>query len=555
MSVLGKQWLIKNTDGELPTFEKLLHNRGFRPINDLADFHDPFLFPEMEKACLRIEKAVTAAERIIIFGDYDVDGISGTALLMHALTKIKANVSCRLPHRVDDGYGLSDKFIDEFAEKNIKLLITVDCGISCETASAKGKELGIDTIITDHHQIPEKYPESAFAVIHPKTPGCTYPFRELTGAGVALKLAQALIKRNLPEAEQEEFFESLLDLASLGTVADLGILRDENRLIVKRGLTKLNNSNWAGLRALIEISGTRDEDIMDTSKIGYRLAPRINAAGRIGSAYTALSLLLQEDGSPRAAALGQELEELNNRRKIMTEEAIAEAETFVNDGEKMPYILVAQSPGWHVGILGLVASRLVERYSRPVIIMQDFGDILVASARSPEYFNVIEALSTMKEHFVSFGGHAQAAGFSVKKESFEAFKQAIYAYAETKLSTHALKPVLEIDCELANSDITFDLVHQMQELKPFGVENRKPVFLMKGLKAIEVNQVGKTGEHLKFRVDVSGKHVEVIAFHMGNHAVALREQQTLDLVFNLDINRWNERESLQLQALDFAMKA
>ncbi len=550
MSVLGKKWHIKNSDKILPVLEKLMLNRGFRPINDLREFHDPFLFKDMEKACERIEKTIADQERIIIFGDYDVDGISGTAILVHCLKKLNAAVSYRLPHRVEDGYGLSGKFIDEFAEKNIKLLITVDCGISCADVVTKAKNIGIDTIITDHHQVPEKFPHDAYAIIHPKIVGDTYPFSELTGAGVALKLAQALIKRNLQEAKPE-FFESLLDLASLGTVADLGVLRDENRLIVKRGLQMLSHTKWGGLKALVDIAGVKDEDILDTSKIGYRLAPRINAAGRIGSPYTALSLLLQEENGEKSALLGKELEELNEKRKIMTESAIEEAEKFFCDGEKMPNILVAENPGWHVGILGLVASRLVERYGRPVIIMQDFGDVLVASARSPEYFNVIEAFSTMKEHFLSFGGHAQAAGFNLKKESLARFKEEIELYAEKKLSTQEFKPVLEIDCELDEQDVSFDLISEIEALKPFGIENRKPTFLMRGLRPLGLSLVGKSGEHLKFAVQIGGRNVEVIAFQMGKFAKSLQENSLMDLVFSLEINRWNSTENLQLMAMDF----
>src|SRR3989338_3619840 len=282
MSVLGKKWVIKNTDKSKTTFEKILSNRGMREVEELKNFHDPFLFLDMKRSSERIEKAVKDKERIIIFGDYDADGITAAAILIHTLKKMGANLSYRLPNRVTDGYGLSEKFIDEFIEKNIKLVVTVDCGISCGKEIKKAKESGIDVIITDHHTIPAKAPESSYATIHPKYKNSEYPFKELTGAGVALKLAQALIYRNLQEEEKEKFFFSLLDLATIGTIADLGPLVDENKLIVKKGLEILANTKWHGLKKIKKLTNIKDGDRIDPGKIGFQIAPRLNAAGRIG---------------------------------------------------------------------------------------------------------------------------------------------------------------------------------------------------------------------------------------------------------------------------------
>lgn len=553
MSLRKKKWVIKNTDKDKTIFQKLLSNRDLKEDFEIKDFHDPFLFSDMKKAVERIDKAIANSERIIIFGDYDVDGISGTALLMHALTKVKANVSCRLPNRLEDGYGLSEKFIDEFIEKNIGLIITVDCGISCKNVITKAKNAGIDTIITDHHTIPDEFPSEAFAILHPKLENSNYPFEDLTGAGVALKLAHALAITNLPKDQYESFLESLLDLASLGTVADLGSLKDENHLIVKRGLKRLENTKWAGLKKLKELANLKEGETMDTNNIGFHIAPRINAAGRIGDPYIALKLLLQQEYGEQTQSLGQSLENLNKERQKMTETSLDEAKAlFVNPEDE--YILIAHSPDWHVGILGLIAGKLSEKYGRPAIAMQDFGDMLVASARSPQHFNVVEAIKDSSEHLMSFGGHAQAAGFNLKKEDLKAFEEKIKKFAKSKLKNKDLTSILEIDCEIKNSEINFDILNEMQKLAPFGVANQRPSFLLRNVEPLFVQQVGKGGDHLKFNLNINGSNFNVIAFRMGSHIDDIRRHRKLDIVFNLENNTWNNRSSLQLQALDFELK-
>lgn len=552
MSVLGKKWFIKNHDGQKPIFERLLENRGLKELGGIADFHDPHLFNDMEKVLQRIEKAIQAQEKVIVFGDYDVDGISGTALLVHILKKVKANVSYRLPNRLNDGYGLSLKFIDEFIEKNISLIITVDCGISCRNEVEKAKSAGVEIIITDHHTVPEFLPD-AFAILHPKLKNSTYPFKELTGAGVALKLAHALINKYLPENERQDYLYSLLDLATLGTIADLGSLTDENRLIVMKGLDSLTNTKWAGLKKLKELASIKEGNKMNTTNIGFQLAPRINAAGRIGDPYTALSLLLQEEEGEKVTQLGDKLESLNKERQLMTEQALHEAEEIFLNKENLPSILIAHSASWHVGILGLVAGKLAEKYGRPAIAMQDFGDTLVASARSPEYFNIVDALTHTKSHLINFGGHAQAAGFSVSKEKLEAFSKEISDFAHDNLQNMELKSVLEIDCQLLGEEIDDELLETIESLQPFGIDNRKPTFVMKGVEPYFINQVGQEGNHLKFTVKNGDKKFPVIAFRMGQFMNQLRQHRKIDLVFQLEKHSWKEREFIQLQALDFGI--
>lgn len=549
MSILGKKWLIKNTKVELTTVEKIIENRDFATEDEISDFYDPFLFQDMGKAYARIRDAIERKERIIVFGDYDVDGMTGTAILVHILKKIGAEVSYRIPNREKDGYGLSEKYIDEFKEKEVSLIITVDCGISCFNQVEKASGFGIDTIITDHHSIPAQVPK-AYAIIHPIYDD-NYPYKGLTGAGVALKLAHALIIKYFDESRCDKEVYGLLDLASLGTVADLGPLRGENRLIVRKGLEVLAETQWVGLRKIMALASIKDDDEIDAGTIGFRIAPRINAAGRIGDPYVALGLLLQEIQNEKVEILGNRLEELNNLRQQMTTDSLLEAEAFFPLREKLPFILIAESPDWHVGILGLLAGRLAEKLGRPAIAMQEIGDMLVASARSPQYFNIVEAIADSKELLVSFGGHAQAAGFNIKKKNLNAFKEKINLYAEQKLQGEDLRPVLEIDCELPGEEIDFSLIDQLDNLQPFGVANTTPTFLLKNLKPHFIDKVGREGKHLKFSIKIEDRDIKVIAFNMGEHAEKLREHRSIDLVCNIDRNIWKNKESLQLRVLDF----
>ncbi len=543
MSLLGKQWVIKNDAPNKQTIEKILENRGVKDINEDLKLHNPYFFKDMELAVERIKKAISDQERIMIFGDYDVDGISSTAIVFKTLEKLGAQVSYRLPHRMDDGYGLSDKFIDEFIERDVGLLITVDCGISNAGEIQKAKDGGVDVIITDHHAVPESFPDAAYAIIHPNLPGGNYPFKDLAGAGVALKLSQALL-------DDDEFFQEMVNLASLGTVADLVPLRGENRYIVKQGLSMMKNTNSAGLRHLLGLAAVKKEDILDSFSIGFRLAPRLNAAGRIGNPYLALKLLLHQEQNEELNIIGQKLEDLNLQRKEMTQEAYDSVVAHFSAREKTPHILIAESPDWHVGILGLIAGRLSDKFNRPTIIMQDFGDVLVASARSGSNFDITEALNNFSKYLLTFGGHKQAAGFNLKKENLAAFKQAVTDYAAEKLQDQELTPTLEIDCEIPIEEVSFDFLEALEELEPFGIGNQKPSFLIKNLQPQFIKQVGAQNNHLKFNVNINNQDLQVIGFGLGEFAPQLREHKNIDFVCHLKKNLWNNKQFLQLQALD-----
>lgn len=547
MSVSGKKWIIKNKDPNLNVFDKLIHNRPHLGLkNELKDFHDPYLFSDMEKSVARVKKAIENKERIIIFGDYDVDGITGTAILVHALRHLGATVSFRLPNRVTDGYGLSKKFIDEFIEKKIDLVITTDCGISCAKEVKQAQENGIDVIITDHHSIPETVPK-AYSIIHPKHDK-NYPFDELTGAGVAFKFAQALIESL---SQENGITDALLDLAALGTVADLGILHDENRLIVKRGVQIIKKSQWNGLNQIIRNSGVKPTDKIDSTTMGFRLAPRINAAGRIGDPYTALFLLLQKDPHPQINNLASKLEELNTQRRAMTSQFFFQLVEKIDADIKVPDIIIDQSPEWHVGVLGLVASKAVEKYNRPAIIMEDRGDTLVGSARSINGFNIVEAISKAAHLLENFGGHPQAAGLSIKKENLKEFKKILSEHAKKSLKKLSLQPTIEIDCALLGRDLTIQMLRQINSLAPFGMGNTKPTFVIKNVEPIFVSTVGQNHDHLKFSIRLAEKDIPVIAFSMGKYADKLKRLRSVDIVFHLDLNVWNGKENLQLMALDF----
>lgn len=571
MSILGKKWLIKNVNGKVSVKDRLMVNRELTEENQIQKYlypdrksglHDPFLMKDMGNAVHRIEKAIQSCERIIIFGDYDVDGISGTAILYHTLKTLGAQVSYRLPHRLKDGYGLSNTFVEDFAKAGAKLIITVDCGISCKTQIEMAKNHGIDTIVTDHHTLPKNFPHAAYAVLHPLQPDCKYPFKGLTGAGVAYKLASALISNKFSGDERDEHIFSLLDLASLGTIADIGPIQDENRVIVKYGLEALKNTKWPGLKFLKENAGIKPNEKINVHMIGFRISPRINAAGRIDHPYFALQLLLSDECGAKAEKLALHLEKLNNNRRQMVVEAVEEAEkqyfeatTGTTAGAATSSdikIFIGWSARWHVGILGLIASRFVEKYGIPCIILQDFGEHLVASARSMEDFNIIEALTFHSDYLEHFGGHAQAAGFSVKKTKLTEFVEAMTAYAETKLAQKKNESVVKIDCELGAEDVNEDLMKFLEQMEPFGHANEQPIFLIKDVSVAFAKKVGKEQKHLSFRASVDDKKVQAIAYGFGQHHSILERHSKLDLVCNLERNVWNGRSSLQLKVIDMA---
>ncbi len=547
MSILRKKWNVINKNDH-SALEKVLENRIDIKNSEIQELHDPFLFNDMKKAVERIAEAIENQEKIVIFGDYDVDGITASAILIGILRKLNANIIYRLPNRVNDGYGLSDKFINEFIEEGVNLIITVDCGIACVDQIAMADENGIDTIITDHHRIQARIPK-AYAILHPKD-NSSYPCDELTGAGVAFKLAQALIETNVDESERENFLNSLLEFACMGTISDMGPLYGENRLIVQRGLKGISKTQWPGLEELKKVAKISNDKAVTASAIGFQLGPRINAAGRIGDPYKALELLIRDDNGPETEQLAAELETLNLQRREMTEQAIESAISRI-DSENPPCLIFEYSADWHVGVLGLIAGKLSEKYGRPSIILKDKGDTLVASARSLEYFNIIEAITACSEHLVSFGGHAQAAGLTIEKSKLPEFIEAIEKYAKEKLKNIELEPTLNIDCEIQGKEINMSFLDKITNLAPFGVGNASPKFLIRNVSVESPAQVGKDKNHLRFTINTATKNYRVIAFRMGGVLEQVKNNPSIDLVFTIEKNNWNGREYIGIQALDF----
>ena len=570
------KWHIKNTNKNQTLLEKLLANRGLRDhraINNflnpsLKNLYNPLLLGDMARAIERIKQAIAENERIIVYGDYDVDGITSTAIVFRALTRLKANVSYRLPHRIEDGYGLNEKFIREFASLSVKLVITVDCGISCAKEISLARSFGIDVIITDHHTIPKNPPQDAYAILHPRYKNSLYPFKDLTGAGVALKLAYALLGDSAHE---------FMDLAALGTIADIAPLIDENRLIVKQGLEMLQNPKWHGLKHLKHYAGIQPDDKIDTHSIEYRIAPRINAAGRISHPYYALQLLLQDDGSKRSDGLAKSLDQFNTRRQSITGKALAEAEevfAHMTPSVLAPQkILIAHNPNWHSGIIGLIAGKLADKYKLPAVIMNDANNHVVGSCRSPEYFNIMDAVTSASKYLEHFGGHAAAAGFTLKKENLNKFITALKSYAK-KITPPDAAQSIEIDAEISQREITFETLELIQQFEPFGTGNPEPVFLLKNAAPQNIKTVGKNKDHLKFALSrnaqvlrakpsapitrfsarsiahFSSAPIEAIGFRLGEFAPKIAKARLLDIVFNLQKNTFNGRTALQINVID-----
>lgn len=554
VSVLGRTWRIINPDPQGDIIKTLLQNRGIIGADEVQQYlnpsfsllHDPFLMQDMRGAVDRINQAILNKERIIVFGDYDVDGVTGTAIVYLALKEMGAEVSYRLPSRNQDGYGLSVDLINELAEVDTKLLITVDCGISCTTEIKYAKEKGIEVVITDHHSIPEEVPNADY-ILHPKQDK-SYPFNELTGAGVALKLASALLSDKFDEVTFKKKIKKYLDLATLGTIADLGPLLDENRIIVREGLRQMQITEWEGLYYLLEICGLDPESEIDASHIGFRIAPRINAAGRLDSPYYALKLFLS--GGKKAQKFAEKLEKINKERQRLTEIIISEAEEIVEGQFSNERILIAYHPNWKSGLVGIIAGRLSSNYGMPVIIMEERDDNYIGSARGPEYFDMVEALKHCEDLLENYGGHLQAAGFTLPKRNLDEFIQRIQKYARESISSKDQMPTLDVDLVLNPDLITKRLVKEIEELKPFGQKNPKPTFVLEGVSLKNVKKVGQDKKHSLGIVKSGELEFSFIAFGLAEQIKEIDEYKNVNLAFHLGLNTFRGRTSIQLQIVD-----
>lgn len=544
---------------------QVLYNRGqdtpekarmFLEGGDHA-LHSPFLMRGMSEAVARIRQAIKQDELIAVYGDFDADGVTSTALLTSVLRGLGGRVRPYIPNRVDEGYGLNADALDRLKDIGVRLVVTVDCGIRSVEEVAYGRRIGLDMIVTDHHSVGEELPD-ALAVIDPKVDarlreedGMTgwYPEDMLAGVGVAYKLADALLRAEEAQTSRRPDFklEDLLDLVALGTVADLAPLdRLENRELVRRGLEVLNRAQRAGVYELTQVSGVEPGKI-DTTAIGFMLAPRINAAGRLGSAMIAYDLLMADQ--PGAGALALQLQELNEQRQALTQEAveIARARALGEAAVELPLIFDA-GPEYMSGIVGLVAGRLCEEFYRPAVVIEQADGESRGSCRSIPDFDITRALDECADLLVRHGGHSQAAGFTVRNENIPLLHERLAGIAARKLSGQDLRPELHIDAEVSLDVLTMDLAHALQQLEPTGVGNRAPLFAVRGLRVADSRRVGREGRHLRLRLTDGAHWMDAIAFKQGDWAE--RMPAGVDVAFHLEVNEWNGSSRLQLNVQD-----
>ena len=541
---------LVDTPGFPPLIAQLLYNRGITESSQVESFiaaderllGDPYLVPDMPRAVARIYQALLSGESMAIYGDFDADGISATALLVQGLTSLGGKVIPYIPHRFTEGYGLRTVTLEKLYRQGISLVITVDCGITALAQVKKAQRMGLDIIITDHHTpLPETPP--ALALVNPKLPNSTYPFSQLTGVGVALKLLQALLQG----MGKEEQLDKLMDLVALGTIADMAPLLGENRYLVKQGLKLINTAPRLGVKQMITQSGLNPGSL-DASSISWVLAPRLNAAGRLAHAMTSYKLLMT-DSPHEAQGLSTWLEQKNTERQKLTEKALAKARKQVL-AQEISTLLIASDKDYPAGIMGLVASRLSEEFYRPAVVIRTGEQTSSGSCRSIPEFNVILALNQCSSLLTEFGGHAQAAGFTLPTRNLPRLQQALLQLTTSQLAGVELRPRLDIDAEVTLPDLNGETLHAIQQLAPFGQGNPAPTFLSRGVEVTDCGTIGSNGGHLKLKLKQGGTIWDGIAFRFGSYLAEVASP--LDIVYNLEIDRWGGEERLRLNILDFA---
>jgi len=536
--------------GLSPLIAQLLYNRGITEPSKLGPFIaadrrlclDPLLLPDIQPAIARIYRALLAGESIAIYGDFDADGITSTALLVKGLSRLGGRVIPYIPHRLTEGYGLKIAALEKLKQDGVSLVISVDCGITALAEVKRAKRLKLDIVITDHHTpLPEIPP--AVAVVNPKRAGSAYPFTELTGVGVAGKLLQALLQG----IGKEEQLEGLFDLVAVGTVADMAPLSGENRYLVKEGLKLINTSPRLGIREIIAQAGLSPGQL-DAETISWVIAPRLNAAGRLAHAMTSYKLLMTD--SPREAqGLAAWLEQKNTERQRLTTSVLARAREQVLAKGIGP-LLIASGGDYPLGIAGLVAGRLTEEFYRPSIVIRTGDKLSGGSCRSIPEFNIIAALTGCSHLFTHFGGHSQAAGFTLLTRNLPQMESYLAQLAQEQLAGVDLHPSLDIDAEVALFDLSGNTFKTIQQLSPFGRGNPAPTFLSRRVEIADCRTMGNGAQHLRLKVKQGGTVWDGVGFGMGCRLAEISPR--LDIVYNLEIDRWQGREKLRLNILDFA---
>ena len=505
--------------------------------------HSPFLMKDMDRAVARINEAFARGEKLAVFGDYDVDGITSTCLLTDYLRSRGADVSMHIPRRIEEGYGLGCDAIRALSESGVTLIVTVDCGITGVEETAYAKSLGVDLVITDHHECKEQLPQAA-AVVDPHRPDCPYPFKHLAGVGVALKLVLAL-----GEGREDALFARYCTLAAIGTIADVMRMEGENRTIVQCGLESIDHSDFTGLHALLREAGLTARPV-SSIQIGFVLAPRINAAGRMGRAELAAELLLTDDPA-RAEKLARELCELNRERQSVEQDIFRRAIEQMEDlPESERSALVLSSEDWHQGVVGIVASRLSEKFSCPSFMIHLSGGSGKGSCRSYGGFNLFSALEACSDLLVSFGGHELAAGFTIEERNIPAFRTRMNQYVRAHTGEHAPVSSLEVDVDLTRPAlVSLEEVESLALLEPYGAGNNRPVFCLRGATLEAMQSVGQN-RHLKLRLQKSRVNFDGIFFSTTSEECGVSAGMRVDAAFFLQINEFRSQRSIQLQLID-----
>ena len=532
-----------------PLLVQLLYNRGINRPEDFPAFlasdrslmGDPFLLSGMQEAIIRINRALLSGETVGIYGDFDADGITATAVLVQGLSILGGKAVPYIPHRQTEGHGLTISVLKRLYEQGVSLVISVDCGITDVAEVKKAMKMGLDVIITDHHSPFEEIPE-AVAVINPKLAASPYPFSNLAGVGVAFKLLQALF-RNLGKEEQ---IDCVLDLVAIGTIADMSPPLGENRFLIKEGLKNMNASPRPGIRELI--NQTRLEmGNLDADRISWVIAPCLNAAGRLADGLTGYNLLMTES-EKEAQELALWLTRKNEERQRLTAATLIRArEQVIAQG--LPPLLITADKEYPMGIAGLVASRLTEEFYRPSIVIHTADTVSHASCRSIPEFDIIAALNKFSRYFSRYGGHAAAAGFSMPTKDLPELENELSAFAEEQLSGVELRPHLNIDAQVRLSDLAGDTYPTTQLLAPFGHGNPVPAFLSRGVEVLERRTMGNSGEHLRMKLRQNSTVWDSVAFRLGNHQAEFAPR--IDIVYNIEVDNWGGKKQLRLNILDF----
>ena len=527
-----------------PEVARLLYSRGVKKQEALSrfltptldDLHDPYLLHDMDKAVERIRRAIEDGEFILIYGDYDADGMTSASIVKESLEQLGAEVAVYLPNRFTDGYGPNASVYKYFIEQQgISLIVTVDNGVAGHEAIDLAQSMGVDVIVTDHHSMPEVLPD-AYAIVHPEHPDADYPFKHLAGCGVAFKLACALL---------EEVQVELLDLVAIGTIADMVSLTDENRIMVQYGLEVLRNTQRMGLQEMFNIAGIARNDVTEET-VGFQLAPRLNALGRLDDPNPAIDLLTGFDDE-EAHEIALMIHEKNEERKEIVQAIYQEAKAMV-DPTKTVQILAKE--GWNPGVLGIVAGRLLEELGQTVIVLNLEDGRAKGSARSIEALDIFEALAPHRNLFIAFGGHAGAAGMTLEADKLDTLSEVLESYVLDKGLDATTKNNLSLDEELDLEALTIDVVKNFERLAPFGMDNQKPVFYIRDFQIENARAMGASNAHLKLKISRGTSNFEVVAFGKGSLATEFAQAKDLELAVTLSVNQWNGQTTLQLMMVD-----